>query len=614
MSVALLSLATIASASFGPATHFNTGDEPVSIAADDLNDDGISDLAVANEIADDLTVSIGNGDGTFAAPISYAAGDSPSAVAIGELSGDDQPDVAVSNRGSNSISVFTNNGDGTLTEAENWPIAPATGPSDVAIADLNHDARQDMVVTASGNDRIVVMLQNSGGDFDVSKAYVTGFDLGALVVGNLNFNGEAYPEVVVTRPNADKVTVFFTHPAGALTPGATKNVGDNPAAVAIGNLSQDHHPDLAVANSGSDDVSILKGTGGGDFEPESRIAAGNGPSAVEIAELNGGPRGGDVIVTNEAADSVSVLMGTGDGASFWPETHYGTGDEPSSVAITDTDGDHYLDLVTANAASDDASVIRSLGPLPEAVTTSIDFPGQTVDTTSEPMHASIANNAIDHWLEFSDATITGPDSDQFALGGGDTCLTWAVGPTPCSMPVRFAPTRLGPAEATLELEYNDTRPPITFPISGTGIDAPPGAVCPAVLYRQKISDFDPSPPYGTGKRVNGIRVKLKAPPGMVSRIKPVMRYGNGAKELTVHLRKRTIRVNGHNRMRFLLPPEIARRIRKEGKRAKGSIIRLRLNSTIYYPRGQECAQSSMLNLRTMVVGISKRAGLRRLPW
>ena len=47
------------------------------------------------------------------------------------------------------------------------------------------------------------------------------------------------------------------------------------------------------------------------------------------------------------SNNVSVLLGNGDG-SFQSAVNYGAGDEPSSVAIGDLNGDGDLDLAVAN--------------------------------------------------------------------------------------------------------------------------------------------------------------------------------------------------------------------------------------------------------------------------
>src|SRR4051812_34454043 len=68
LSVVGLALPPAALADFGPPSSFAAGDGPQSVAAGDLNRDGKPDLAVANELSDTVSIHLGAGSGTFAAP------------------------------------------------------------------------------------------------------------------------------------------------------------------------------------------------------------------------------------------------------------------------------------------------------------------------------------------------------------------------------------------------------------------------------------------------------------------------------------------------------------------------------------------------------------------
>src|SRR5207245_7386402 len=76
----------------------------------DLNGDGKLDIVTANAGSNNVSVFLGNGDGTFGAPIKFAAGASPSALAIGDVNGDGKPDLAVADAGSDSVSILLGTG------------------------------------------------------------------------------------------------------------------------------------------------------------------------------------------------------------------------------------------------------------------------------------------------------------------------------------------------------------------------------------------------------------------------------------------------------------------------------------------------------------------------
>ena len=65
---------------------------------------------------------LGNGDGTFQAAVNYGAGDVPAtSVAVGDFNGDGKADLAVANESdSGNVSVLLGNGDGTFQTAVNY--------------------------------------------------------------------------------------------------------------------------------------------------------------------------------------------------------------------------------------------------------------------------------------------------------------------------------------------------------------------------------------------------------------------------------------------------------------------------------------------------------------
>ena len=95
--------------SFIARRDFSVGRFPYSVAVGDFNGDGKPDLAVANYRSNNVSVLLGNGDGSFQAAQDFGAGSHPYSVAVGDFNGDGKPDLAVANSGSNNVSVLINN-------------------------------------------------------------------------------------------------------------------------------------------------------------------------------------------------------------------------------------------------------------------------------------------------------------------------------------------------------------------------------------------------------------------------------------------------------------------------------------------------------------------------
>src|SRR5215467_9061429 len=138
---------------FQTARSLGAGSSPSSIAVGDFNRDGIQDLAVANNGfgSNNVSVLLGNGDGTFQAAVNFGAGNNPFYIAVGDFNGDGVQDLAVANYGdfdSGNVSVLLGNGDGTFQTAR--ILGAGSNPSSIAVGDFNRDGIQDLAVANNG--------------------------------------------------------------------------------------------------------------------------------------------------------------------------------------------------------------------------------------------------------------------------------------------------------------------------------------------------------------------------------------------------------------------------------------------------------------------------------
>src|SRR5205085_2770350 len=97
------------------------GTSPFAAVVGDYNGDGISDLAVSNTGSNNVTLLLGNGDGTFQPGASYAAGTSPAYLAVTDLNGDQKQDLLMANSGSNNVSVLLGNAATTTATLQSYP-------------------------------------------------------------------------------------------------------------------------------------------------------------------------------------------------------------------------------------------------------------------------------------------------------------------------------------------------------------------------------------------------------------------------------------------------------------------------------------------------------------
>ena len=346
-----------------PGPTFATGDRPVSAALADLNGDGRLDLVTANFNSSDVSVLLGNGDGTFQSEQRFAAGDGffrgPSSVVVADLNGDGKPDIVTANSFSDTVSMLLGNGDGTFQTQQRFAVGDS--PNAVAVADLNGDGKLD-VVTANGSDDVSVLLGNGDGSFQAQQRFAAGDGPNSVAVADLNGDGRL--DLVTANSGSDDVSVLLGTGDGTFQAQQRFAAGggsffflDGPRSVAVADVNSDGRLDLVTAN-GSKDVSILLGNGDGTFQSQQRFPGGDFPSSVAVADLNGDGRL-DIVTANESSN-VSIFFGNGDG-SFQTEQRFAAGDGPKSVAVIDLNSDSKPDLVTANTNSDDVSVFLGNG-------------------------------------------------------------------------------------------------------------------------------------------------------------------------------------------------------------------------------------------------------------
>jgi len=97
--------------SFDSLVNYTVGEHPTSVISSDVNSDGKLDLVSGNnfDVQDDnITVLIGNGDGTFGNRVDYGTSDGPNAIASADFDGDGSLDIVIANYDAASVSVLLN--------------------------------------------------------------------------------------------------------------------------------------------------------------------------------------------------------------------------------------------------------------------------------------------------------------------------------------------------------------------------------------------------------------------------------------------------------------------------------------------------------------------------
>ncbi len=361
---------------FAPAqsSPFQVGTSPIAIATGDFNGDGEPDLAVANEYTNDfrgggsITILLNNGSGGFVAGSPIGVPFSPATIVTGDFNNDGILDLALADNGLTSnageLSIFLGNGQGGFAQAPGFPFAVGPGPFSLAVADFNHDGNLDLAIAINRSNQVQVLLGNGQASF-LSSTFSTDAGPRALVTGD--FNGDGNPDIAVANFSANDVTVLLGDGTGNFAPApgspfALSSSGGNlsPVAMAAGDFNEDGHLDVAVANSATNNVSILLGDGTGKLSAESsRLATGSFPAWIAVGDVNGDGHL-DLAIANANTNNVSVLTGNGTGA-FTPAlgNPFAVGVGPQAVVEANFVPGGAPGLVTVNYSSQTVSELQN---------------------------------------------------------------------------------------------------------------------------------------------------------------------------------------------------------------------------------------------------------------
>jgi type II secretory pathway component GspD/PulD (secretin) len=350
-----------------PETSFAVGNNPVALTSSDFNNDNLPDLAVANQNDNTINILLNQNNGNFVAatdsPLALAKGETgPSAIATATFGNTFTTssgvtslaaDLVIANSTSNNVTILLGNGDGTFQEATGSPYAVGKNPSSVVVADFNGDGNADFAVANKDDNTISIFKGNGRGgftEFPGSPFALTNTsaisEKGPVAMVTANFRAAANksnnsPEVdlAVVNQTTNNVSILLgfvdsnSNISFIEAPNSPINVGSSPVAIATGDLNSDTVPDLAVVNQGDNTVSVLLGSNNlnGTFSAAagSPIATATTPAGIVIANFTGG-NFPSLAVTNKGTGTLGIYVGLGAG-TFSNRIEIGTPASPSAI-------------------------------------------------------------------------------------------------------------------------------------------------------------------------------------------------------------------------------------------------------------------------------------------
>jgi hypothetical protein len=332
-----------------------------------VNSNGVTvapvDLVIANSTSNNVTVLLGNGDGTFAeAPGSpYPVGTDPSAVVVADFNGDGNLDFAVANKGDNTISVFKGDGKGGFVAfpaspfalqnnasiSEKSPVALATANFKNATLGTSSNATTapevDLAVVNQASNNVTILLGSidSNGDLHFTEPNSSPLGVGAspvaITAGDLDTDG--LPDLAVVNQGDNTISIIlssanadatFVAAAGSPLPTAT-----TPSGIVIANFTGGNVPSLAVSNQGQSTLAIYIGLGGGTFSSRLEIATPTSPSAIISAAFTSGG------LPDVALTALGSTTNQGVVTVFQDSSSFATGTTPTQTPYP---GSEFIDL------------------------------------------------------------------------------------------------------------------------------------------------------------------------------------------------------------------------------------------------------------------------------
>ncbi len=160
----LKNTSSVSSISFATKVDFTTGTTPTSIALGDLDGDSKVDLVVSNQATNTVSVLRNNSNIdtiSFNTKVDFTTGNGTASVAVGDLDGDEKPDIAIANSIANSISILRNDdikiyysqNSGNPAILSNWnsePNGSGYAPSSLTIC-TRYIIQSSHTLTTTGN-------------------------------------------------------------------------------------------------------------------------------------------------------------------------------------------------------------------------------------------------------------------------------------------------------------------------------------------------------------------------------------------------------------------------------------------------------------------------------
>ncbi|MGZ3441133.1 MAG: FG-GAP repeat domain-containing protein, partial [Polyangia bacterium] len=257
------------------------------------------------------------------------------------------------------------------------PSVAASGPYELAVADIDHDGKLDLVSANYNSNSFSVLLGDGAGGFNLAASSpVTTCTTPQLVLTG-DFTGDGLPDVVISCfDNSGTPTAAVDVYVNQSTPGTVSFSPVQPIGLAsqmalyymaAGNFDGDTKLDLMLADPNSNTARPMTGNGDGSFTPASSIPSTNKGASWMVAGRLNNDAVDDVIIYNETDDDMTMLLSNGSGGFTSTRLAYNTTGTTGTLyflsnapTLVDVNHDGLLDILVASGTSQTGTVEKFL--------------------------------------------------------------------------------------------------------------------------------------------------------------------------------------------------------------------------------------------------------------
>ncbi|UJR19575.1 hypothetical protein I4U23_022710 [Adineta vaga] len=125
-----------------------------------------------------------------------------------------------------------------------------TVPENLAVQDINDEAKLDIVKVNNGSSNADVLLNKGSSTFTLVSFYAVGNSQYAIAVNNLNHDNIS--DVVLTN-----IGIRIGQGNGTFRSQYTLSTSVKPNPIEIGDINEDNEPDIIVTSSSSNNFGVL---------------------------------------------------------------------------------------------------------------------------------------------------------------------------------------------------------------------------------------------------------------------------------------------------------------------------------------------------------------------